>query len=211
MRLHALLALSEMPESEEAGQRALRIGRRPRVLNDRWLPDALTIAAARHGSAFLRAALADPNSPFGAAPRELVPNPGFEAGSNSAWKPHTFAGKAEFALDTKVVAFGQSLPADLPQRKAPTRVGRPESKSSLTANIGSPPGSNAADLKRPGKGGRGALVNLQGLPVQTRFVIGTQDWKQVTATFNSEERTESISICSLADGAFAPAPRGGTT
>ena len=46
------------------------------------------------------------------------------------------------------------------------------------------------DLARPGKGGRGALINVQDMPVQTDFAIGTVDWKKVTTTFKTGDLKE---------------------
>lgn len=55
VRLAALLTLSEMPASDDAAAAvALALGD-PRNLNDRWIPDAATSAAAAHDLAFLRA------------------------------------------------------------------------------------------------------------------------------------------------------------
>ncbi len=184
-----MLALSEMPASDPAGKALYALSSDSVVLNDRWLPDALTIAGARHGSAFLRAALADAKSPFSSPPRDLIPNPGFENSDNSAWKARTFQGKADFAIDAAVSHSG----------KASLRISSSEgADASWQARIAVEPQTEyrltawlrCQDLARPGKGGRGALVNIQDLPVQTDFLIGTADWKKVTTSFKTGDIQE---------------------
>lgn len=58
VRLAALLAISEMPPSEGAGEAIFKFLREDRNASDRWLPDAATAAAARNDAAFLRTVLA---------------------------------------------------------------------------------------------------------------------------------------------------------
>ena len=183
VRLHALLALSEMPPSEEAGRALYGLTGDSVVLNDRWLPDALTIAGAQHAAAFLRAALSDPQSPLSGEPRELTPNPGFEDSANG-WKPHSFHGEAEFVLDRSVAHSGHAslriTSASGADASWQTQLNvEPQTEYRLTAWL------KCRDLVRPGPGGRGALVNIQDLPVQMEPIIGTTDWKRVSCTFKT--------------------------
>ncbi|PQO44029.1 PVC-type heme-binding CxxCH protein [Blastopirellula marina] len=53
VRLAALLALSEMPSNAEAGAALAKLATDAKLMSDRWLPDALTAAAARHAASFL--------------------------------------------------------------------------------------------------------------------------------------------------------------
>ncbi len=55
VRLAALIALSEMPESDKAGQSLASALAEGSINGDRWLPDAATVAAARHAKGFLSA------------------------------------------------------------------------------------------------------------------------------------------------------------
>jgi hypothetical protein len=57
VRLASLLALSEMPASDAAGAAAFAVLQSPRNMQDRWIPDAVTAAGARHDAGFLRAVL----------------------------------------------------------------------------------------------------------------------------------------------------------
>ena len=57
VRLAALLALSELPASETAGDTIYAAIEQDRNAEDRWLPDALTAAAAKNDTAFIRAVL----------------------------------------------------------------------------------------------------------------------------------------------------------
>jgi putative membrane-bound dehydrogenase-like protein len=62
VRLAALLALSEMPESATAGTEIFALLQEPRNAHDHWISDAATCAAARNDTGFLRAALAGQGS-----------------------------------------------------------------------------------------------------------------------------------------------------
>jgi putative membrane-bound dehydrogenase-like protein len=57
VRRAALLSLSEMPPSKEAGEAIHKLLTAPDNGKDRWVPQAATCAAARHDVGFLRAAL----------------------------------------------------------------------------------------------------------------------------------------------------------
>lgn len=188
VRLRALLAVSEMPRSEEAGRALYALASDSFILGDRWLPDALTIAAARHGLAFLRAALADPASPTGATPHELAPKLEIENADHPGWKSLTYAGKAEFTFDAAVSHSGRTsmriASAEGADASWQARIPvEPQREYRLTAWM------KCENLARPGIGGRGALVNVRGAPIETPEIIGTTDWKRVTTTFNSEDRT----------------------
>ncbi|HEX6987383.1 MAG TPA: PVC-type heme-binding CxxCH protein [Planctomycetaceae bacterium] len=56
VRLAALLALAEVPKSQKAAATAAAALADPAVLNDAWLPDAVTAAGAAHAESFLKAA-----------------------------------------------------------------------------------------------------------------------------------------------------------
>lgn len=64
VRLAALLKLSEMPESEEAGRTVYRMMKQPQNFEDRWIADAVTIAGAQHEAGFLKAAVTDMQPPL---------------------------------------------------------------------------------------------------------------------------------------------------
>ena len=55
VRLNALLALSRMPASVEAGRDIYRASKDQAVVEDEWLPEAVWIAATRHQEGFLKA------------------------------------------------------------------------------------------------------------------------------------------------------------
>jgi uncharacterized protein len=63
VRLAALLALAETPASPEAARALLDALREPGILQDRWLADAATSAAAAHAEPFLAAVLTAESSP----------------------------------------------------------------------------------------------------------------------------------------------------
>jgi putative heme-binding domain-containing protein len=57
VRLAALLVLSEMPPNRAAGSAAFAALQSPRNAQDRWIPDAVTAAGARHDAGFVQAVL----------------------------------------------------------------------------------------------------------------------------------------------------------
>ncbi|AGA27104.1 PVC-type heme-binding CxxCH protein [Singulisphaera acidiphila] len=64
VRLNALLALSEMPESTGVGKAVAALLMKPENAGDRWIPDAATAVAARNALGFLQAvATTKPVSP----------------------------------------------------------------------------------------------------------------------------------------------------
>jgi putative membrane-bound dehydrogenase-like protein len=63
VRLATLLTLAELPENSEAGTAVARALLDANNLSDRWLPDALTSAAAAHSLPFLKAVAAQKSSP----------------------------------------------------------------------------------------------------------------------------------------------------
>ena len=63
VRLAALLALADAPEAPSAAEAVLAALKDPTTLQDRWLADAATSAAAAHAEPFLAAALATEWSP----------------------------------------------------------------------------------------------------------------------------------------------------
>lgn len=68
VRMAALLKLSELPPDASAGSAVFAMLQEPRNARDRWIPDAVTAAAAQHDSGFLQAALASTNMPMGIGP-----------------------------------------------------------------------------------------------------------------------------------------------
>jgi azurin len=59
VRLGALLALSRMPASIEAGRAVYALSTEPAVIEDEWLPEGIWIAATRHREGFLQAYVSD--------------------------------------------------------------------------------------------------------------------------------------------------------
>jgi azurin len=55
VRLNALLTLSRMPASVDAGREIYRASKDQSVIEDEWLPEAIWVAATRHQDGFLKA------------------------------------------------------------------------------------------------------------------------------------------------------------
>ena len=72
VRLAAFLALSETPTQTDAGKAIFAALKEPRNATDRWLPDAITAAAARHDTAFLKAVLTSASTELDASERRVI-------------------------------------------------------------------------------------------------------------------------------------------
>ncbi len=72
VRLQAFLALSEMPESPEAAAVLSAALLDPQNATDRWLPDAITAAAAAHARSYLFATIHQPKKPNDATLKALA-------------------------------------------------------------------------------------------------------------------------------------------
>ncbi len=204
----ALLALSAAEPSEEIGQ-ALYKAQADRVANseDPVLVDAMTVAAARHAGAFLRAALEA--SPAGgdsgeAAPeamRNLFANPGFEEVENGmpkGWTVRTYGGNAEHGTASPGHTGDYALEISSEDGADSSFFFdvevEPESEYELTAWI-------RTENVRTRRGGRGAQLNIHALPGQPRTaaIRGTQDWTPVILRFKTG-RERSIGVNCLFGG-----------
>jgi putative membrane-bound dehydrogenase-like protein len=63
VRLHALLAVAELPGSDNIGRALYALGKERSVLDDQWLPTALYLAARRHPAGFLAAYTSEAGAP----------------------------------------------------------------------------------------------------------------------------------------------------
>ena len=151
VRLAAHLALSECPASAEAGKNVAENVLNPGNLADRWLPDALTAAAATHAESFLRelgrASTADKPLPAKVQPILAIVAEHFARGGTAEAPAILAAWKDANAKDTETVlaAFAKGWP----RGKTPTLT--PEAEQSL-----------AALLAKLTPAGRGQLVKLAG-------------------------------------------------
>jgi putative membrane-bound dehydrogenase-like protein len=59
VKLAAVLAISQLPESEELGQLLYTLGKASEIEQDEWLSQAVYVAAARHKTGYLKAYAAD--------------------------------------------------------------------------------------------------------------------------------------------------------
>ncbi len=195
VRLTALLALSEMPASKEVGAKLYEVSNQDKG-KDRWLPTALTVAAARHAEGYLAAAIKADSSVAKqetAEPVNLLPNPSFEEmnGANpKGWEPRTYSGKADFALDTAVAHSGKNS-----LRISSTEGGDVgwyvevplDANSSYVLS-----GWIKTEKLETIRGGKGAMLELQqlnGKQPATTAIKGTSDWTFFSLPFVSGPQT----------------------
>jgi putative membrane-bound dehydrogenase-like protein len=203
VRLATLLALSEMPASEESARNIFAMLQNPKNSEDRWIADAATAAAARSDAAFLRQVLASykpaASEHESSKPQNLLPNPSFEneqSGKPAAWRTVNYSGRAELTLanighsgqrSAKIVSeqgTDASWSAQVPVK--------PRTDYRLTAWI------KTENVQKLGNA-RGALLNIHELQDPehgaTKPLLGDNDWTQVQLTFNSGEQTQLTVNC----------------
>ncbi|MEE2706751.1 MAG: PVC-type heme-binding CxxCH protein [Planctomycetota bacterium] len=201
VRLAAFLALAEMPRSSVAGAAIFDAIRQDSNANDRWIPDAATIAAAKHDAGFLKAVLASttgsgrevekPETPK--KPVNLLANPSFEEVSGQQpthWKVRNYNGQSSH----KLAAGGRTgkYCVEISSEKGSDTswfhdvTVKPNTNYQLTGWV------KAKELRNV-RGAFGALFNvheLQGAKaVRTKGITGTKDWTPLSITFNSHNRS----------------------
>ncbi|MFT7170435.1 MAG: putative heme-binding domain-containing protein, partial [Paracoccaceae bacterium] len=212
VRLAALLALSEMPASDEAGAAAFRALGLADAEDDRWLGDAATIAAAAHDAGFLKALLGSRQAAAvegaeEAASPNLVRNGSFEEAAEEGaaldalgWTARTYGGEASHAIVSDV-AFdgGRSLRISSETGTDTSAYTKVELEPTATYRL-------SAMIKTEGfeRGtGRGALLNVHELqspePVRTEGLDGTEGWREVSVEFSAAGRS-ALSINCLLGG-----------
>jgi putative membrane-bound dehydrogenase-like protein len=198
VRMAALLALAELPASDEAGAAILAMLKLDENSKDRWIPNAATAAAARHDAGFLKAVLAGVSAPGTAKSKSpsanLVANDSFENerdGGPLEWNTSTHSGRGELTIGnvghtgSRSAKISSTAGGDISWSQ---RVNvEPNVTYKLTAWI------KTEDVR----GALGALLNMHelqsGTPVRTRPVTGTKDWTEVETEFNSgDNRTLTI-------------------
>lgn len=203
VRLAAFLAASTMPANDEIGALLFAQSKQPEVATDKYLPRALTIAAAHHAKGFLEARLAAGdklNAPIAAAPvvntQNLFPNPEFEQGQNgkiSAWAPRTWGGKSEFkwvdgGRKGKCVEISSTTGGDTSWSVVVPC--KPNTRYAISGWI------KCENLK----GARGAQFNVHNIQkARSEAITGTKSWTFVTFELNSE-REEELEINCLYGG-----------
>jgi putative membrane-bound dehydrogenase-like protein len=206
VRKSALLALTEMPRSDEAGNAAYTALVRRQDEKDQFIQDAATLAGASHDVGFLKATLAShprtaANATADAQQVNLIANASFEDVDPNpkdfaplGWTIRDYSGRATHSLD------------------------QPGHSGSYCLRIRSDSGADASafvtvrvqphtDYRLSGwiktrglepLSGLGALLNvheLQSPRVMTRAVIASRDWQQVEVEFNSGNRSTYTINC----------------
>lgn len=206
VRLSAFLALSDMPNTDSsltdrAGAAIFAALKQPRNADDRWIPDAITAAAATHDAGFLRAALGGSEAkgvkeePKKKQPKpsqvNLVKNASFEEIHNNLpaqWRKVTYSGQATHTIEkgfgrtgktcvkiTSTRGADSSWTFDLPVKR--------HTRYRLSAWI---------KTKNVKGGANGVLLNLHELQHKgkTRGQKGTRDWTRVTSEFETGGRSK---------------------
>ncbi|MBI4662751.1 MAG: ThuA domain-containing protein [Verrucomicrobia bacterium] len=203
VRLASLLALAEMPPTDAAGNAVFALLQKPENAEDRWIPDAVTAAAARNDAAFIKAVLGNykPASAQAApeAPANLIQNPSFEeqsGGRPSGWRTVTHSGRGDFSsadlgrMGNRSVMISSEQGGDLSwSAQVPVR---PRTEYRLTGWI------KTQGVGKIG-GAHGAMFNIHELqdPIRgaTKALVGDNDWTLVQLNFNSGEMRQVTINC----------------
>lgn len=203
VRLAALLALAEMPASEEGARGVFAMLQKPENAGDRWIPDAAVAAAARNDARFLQEVLASYKPVSAQASKEaqsnLLQNSSAEEVRENrpvGWRPVTHNGDGALTVADAARTGSRSL------RIASERGGdiswaaraavKPRTDYTLSAWV------KTDNVQRLGNA-RGALLNIHELqdPVRgaTKPLVGNNDWTKLELTFNSGELSELTVNC----------------
>ncbi len=202
-RKTALLALAELPASDNVGAAILEILSRKENAADKWIPDAATIAACKNDAGFQKALFASykgsPATTAPATPQNLIPNGSFEEVENGlpkGWQARNYQG-APATHDVVSDAHGGQHALRITSAggsdascfvEAPVE---PNTQYTLSAWI------KTEQLVQ--SSGLGALLNVHGTEFKTKALQGTHDWTKVETTFNSGKLT-TVSINCLFGG-----------
>lgn len=206
VRRQAMLALSRMPGSAEAGAMILDELNRGQKEKDRWIKTSATIAAARHAEGFLIAALKNNRiqTPVAkpvqvAQPEEikrpnLIGNPSFEevdGGKPVGWTTVIHSGAANFSVFTEADTGRKGVKITSERGADASFMFRakvnPNSNYKLSGWV------RTENLQNVG-GALGALLNVHELQapkiIRTKAVSGNTPWTLVEVTFNSRDRRD---------------------
>jgi putative membrane-bound dehydrogenase-like protein len=198
VRKSALLAISEIPAtssglSDRVGAAVFAMLGKKENTDDRWIPDAAVIAAARHDAGFLRAAFAaykvDPSSANTSAidTSNKLPNPSFEEGDAdkpTGWAPRTYGGRATHTWVNEGRNGGKCLRIESTDGADAGWLATVQVERNATYRI-----SGWVKARRiTVAGGMGAMMNVHEIQtVRTNAVRSGSgnDWTKVEAIFNT--------------------------
>lgn len=205
VRLAAMLGLADQGADERVGREMFSVMQDPGNAEDRWIPDAVTAAAARHDAGFLRTVLetfkpAGPATSTEPQPQvNLMGNPSFEEGSDgrpTGWRSTTHSGRGEFTVGEpgrtglRSVRISSSTGGDLSWAHR-VRL-KPRTDYVLRGWI------RTEGVSKRGNA-QGAMFNIHELqdPVRggTGKVLGSSDWTEVQLAFNSGQLNEVTVNC----------------
>ncbi|MCC7011473.1 MAG: ThuA domain-containing protein [Planctomycetes bacterium] len=202
VRLAALLAAAELPESRALGARLGALLEDARVVDDPLLCDALMFAGARHSDGFLQAVLdssvARRSTSASATATQLLPNVGFEelarADRPQGWLVRHYSGEAEHRVAAggrtgNAISISSSTGADS-SYCAQAKLD-PDATYRLSGWIKTV-GLDASKAY-------GACLNvheIQGaVNARTAPVSGSSDWTRVEVRFDADGRDEVTINC----------------
>jgi putative membrane-bound dehydrogenase-like protein len=199
VRETALLALADRPSSENAGTAIVSMLSKKENGDDRWIPDAATLAACQNDASFQKALFATfkgtGNAPTtSVAPKNLLPNGSFEEVENDlpkGWQIRDYNGEARHDIADEGHSGHHSLHIESTAGadascfvEVPVE---PNTDYTLSAWI-----KTSKLVKGESKG---ALLNVHGTDFKTNAVDGTADWRRVAVSFNSGKLTSASINC----------------
>jgi putative heme-binding domain-containing protein len=202
-RLASLLALSDEPSSDPAGEAVFAMLRETRNSLDPWIPDAATAAAARSDAGFIRAVLRGGKMESAAKQPSMVnriSNASFENerdGAPQGWRRVTYSGQAEFGIGELGHTGSRSVRVSSQQGAdaswSTTVAVEPHQEYKLSAWV------KTENLRRVNGAGLGALLNIHELQDAekgaTKPLTGDNDWTRLELSFNSGDMSEVTVNC----------------
>jgi putative membrane-bound dehydrogenase-like protein len=183
----ALLALTEMPASDEAGAAILKILPNKQNATDRWIPDAAMLAACQNDAGFQKALFANykgTGQPVTEAPVNLIPNGSFEEVENGlpkGWQVRDYTGTADHSVVDDAHTGQHAL-------RISSKEGA-DSSCFIDVPVEMHTDYELSAWIKTEKLDRGrasgALLNVHGTDIKTNSLDATQPWRKVAVSFNS--------------------------
>jgi len=188
VKLAAFTKLAHFPDRKSVQQVATQLMQDDVNSKHQWLKIALTACGASATSG--KVVFTGPN---------LLPNPSFEKvdakGVVNGWRPHTYKGTAQFAVDTAVALSGKNSIRISSKKGADcayqtTIDVEPNTEYMLSGWV---------KIKGRLQGAMGALMNVHGIEKTNAFSRTQDKWQKVEVVFNTKAQTQ-VTINALFGG-----------
>jgi uncharacterized protein len=191
-----LVALAKLSPSDDIGTLLHRTfaTNREAMQADVTLSDAWQIAARQHAKGVLLAAAGNTAVPAAAEHPNLLPNAGFEENGPAGWSQRNYNVEDASKVSLQVVPGGRSGNCLMIRADARADMGA-GAEVEVKPNTRYRFGAWVRTENLTNRGGQGALLNIHGTDAKTLAISGNNDWKELTAEFESGNESRILIHC----------------